>query len=205
MGVVGYLPQAKPSNTDHAGSEAKQGTRRGLACTSYRSKRSQHSPQCQTCQGKPRRPSSLSQFKRAKTSKQFLCLYLPGNSFAALIAFNHLLHSPSMPSARALHRWRGHVGVDSRQRIAMTGVWESALSAIPLIDGGASLRVGRGLERGGNFRRGSSNHHFILSSSIYTIPPMHELRSRSTRALPCVNCHAVGEWEADAQRLTRPP
>ena len=205
MGVVRYLPPAKPFNTDHAGSEAKRGTMRGRACTSYTSKPSQHSPQCQTCQGKPRRPSSLSKFKRAKTSKQFRCVYLPGNSFAALIAFNHLLHSPSMPSARALHRGLGLGGADSRQRIAMTGMWESALSAMPLIDGGASLRVGRGLERGGNFRRGSSNHHFILSSSIYTIPPMHELRSRSTRALPYVNCHAVGEWEADAQRLTWPP
>lgn len=110
-----------------------------------------------------------------------------------------------MPSARALHRVLGLGGADSRQRIAMTGMWERALSAMPLIDSGASLRVGRGLERGGNFRRGSSNHHFILSSLIYTIPPMHELRSRSTRALPCVNCHAMGEWEADAQRLTRPP
>lgn len=205
MGVVRYLPPAKPCNTDHAGSEAKRGTRRGLACTSYRSNRSQHSPQCQTCPSKLRRSSSLNKFKRAKTSKQFRCVYLPGNSFAALIAFNHLLHSPSMPSARALHRGRVHGGVNGRQRIAMTGVWESALSAMPLIDGGASLRVGRGLERGGNFRRGSSNHHFILSSLIYTIPPMYELRSMSTRALPYVNCHAMGEWEADAQRLTRPP
>lgn len=171
MGVVGVSSPAKPFNTDHAGSEAKRGTRRGRACTSYKSKRSQHSPQCQACPSKPRRPSKPRQLRLAKTSKQFRCVYLPGNFFAAIIAFNHLLHSPSMPSARALNEELGHGGADSRQRIAMTGLWEHALSAMPLIDSGASLRVGRGLERGGNFRRGSSNHHFILSSSIYTIPP----------------------------------
>lgn len=103
-----------------------------------------------------------------------------------------------MQSAHALHEGRGYGDADSRQRVAMIGMSERALSAMPLIDGGASLRVGRGLERGGNFRRGSSYHLFILSSIIYTIPHMYELRSRSTRALPCVYCHAVGEWEADA-------
>ena len=76
-----------------------------------------------------------------------------------------------MPSARALHEWQGHGGADSRQRIAMTGVWESALSAMPLIDGGASLRVGRGLERGGKFSQGKFQPPFYpIILNIYYPP-----------------------------------